>query len=209
MKNNEKPGGIILLGGKSKRMGTDKYLLPFFNVTLIERLVAELEKTVQEVILITNEPEKLSFLPHKKYPDHYAISSALTGLHSGLNNSAYRINFVLACDLPLFDAHLIPCFQNHLSKSLIAIPQTDRGYEALCGLYSKECLPEIETMFHEKNYAIHDLYRRVNTTVIPVQSLEALAHPHVFFNMNTPEDYSRALQLAKDTIKKADPPGSA
>ena len=64
MKKYGKPGGIILLGGKSQRMGTDKYLLPFFNSSLAEILIRELEKATEEVILITNEPEKLSFLPH-------------------------------------------------------------------------------------------------------------------------------------------------
>ena len=71
MEPYSKPGGIILLGGKSKRMGTDKYLLPFFNLTLIQILIFELEKVTAEVILITNEPEKLSFLPHAKFKDLY------------------------------------------------------------------------------------------------------------------------------------------
>lgn len=203
MKNIEKPGGIILLGGKSKRMGTDKYLLPFFNLTLVERLILELEKAVQEVILITNEPDKLSFLPHKKYSDHYPIPSALTGLHAGLKHSSYELNFVLACDLPLFDARIVPYLLDRFDKDTpITVPQTANGYESLCGLYSKECLPEIDRMFLEENYAIHDLYRRIHTAVISAQPIETLTHPHVFFNMNTPEEYEEALK-SYDRKKKS------
>lgn len=197
MKNIKKPGGIILLGGKSQRMGTDKYLLPFFNLMLIERLIKELEKAVQEVILITNEPEKISFLPNKKYSDHYPVPSALTGLHSGLKHSAYELNFVLACDLPLFDALIVTYFVNQLNRGgQIVVPQTSKGFESLCALYSKKCLPEIESMFAEENYAIQDLFSRMSTSVIPAEQIEAFTHPNVFFNMNTPEEYQKALSLA-------------
>ncbi|MBL7961333.1 molybdenum cofactor guanylyltransferase [bacterium] len=195
MKNIKKPGGIILLGGKSKRMGTDKYLLPFFNLTLVERLIAELEKAVQEVILITNEPEKLNFLPHKKYPDHYAIPCALSGLHAGLKNSKCDLNFVLACDLPLFDSRMIPYLAEQLNNTDVAVPKTSKGFEALCALYSKKNLAEIEKMFYEKNYAIHDLFNRIPTAVIAADKIETLTHRHVFFNMNTPAEYEEAQKI--------------
>ncbi|MBL7996706.1 molybdenum cofactor guanylyltransferase [bacterium] len=204
MKNIKKPGGIILLGGKSKRMGTDKYLLPFFNLTLVERLIAELEKTVQEVILITNEPQKLNFLPHKKYPDHYAIPCALTGLHAGLKNSNYELNFVLACDLPLFDSRMIPYFVEQINESVsIAVPKTAKGFEPLCGLYSRNNLVEIEKMFVEENYAIHDLFDRIPAKVIMAEKIEAITHPYVFFNMNTPAEYEEAQKLYAALNKKS------
>jgi molybdopterin-guanine dinucleotide biosynthesis protein A len=204
MIKNVKPGGIILLGGKSQRMGTDKYLLPFFNLTLVETLIRELEKVTAEVILITNEPEKLSFLPHKKFKDLYPIPSAMSGLHSGLTHSRYQANFILACDLPLFDSRMIPYFSDHLTiESYAAVPLTPKGYEPLCGLYSKKCLPEIEKMFSENNYAIQELIRRVDTVILPSGNIEKRTHPHVFFNMNTTEDYKEALEHLETINKKS------
>lgn len=191
-----KPGGIILLGGKSQRMGTDKYLLPFFNFTLIERLIVELEKAVDEIILITRDPDKISFLPHKKYGDAYPVASAFSGLHAGLKYASAELNFVLACDLPLFDARMVPYMIKQMhKKDLIAVPKTPQGFEPLCGLYAKKCLSEIEKMFHEKNFTLSDLYKRVPTEVIPSVQIEAITHPDVFFNMNTPDEYETSKKI--------------
>ena len=194
MQKNVNPGGIILLGGKSERMGTDKYLLPFFNLKLIEVLVRELEKATAEVILITNEPEKISFLSHKKFADFYSVPSALTGLHAGLHYSNYETNFVLACDLPLFDARMVSFFCDQLENAQAVIPRTSKGYETLCALYSKACLPSIERMFAEKNYAIQSLLDRISVVTIPSEKIETVTHSGVFMNMNTPEEYRLALQ---------------
>lgn len=189
-----RPGGIILLGGKSKRMGADKYLLPFFNFTLVEVLIRELEKVTEEVILITNEPEKLAFLPHKKFTDIFQEPSALSGLHSGLVYSNYEINFVLACDLPLFDARMVAFFAGHMSEKIYAVvPETAEGFEPLCALYSKKCLPEISKMLSEGNYALQSLYHRIPAITLPQAAVEVGTHHDVFYNMNTPEEYDEAL----------------
>lgn len=194
MKKYGKPGGIILLGGKSQRMGTDKYLLPFFNSSLAEILIRELEKATEEVILITNEPEKLSFLPHNKFTDIYQTSSALSGLHSGLTHSRYETNFVLACDLPLFDARIVPYLAGYLNDNVFAVvPETAKGYEPLCALYSKKCLPPIEKMFSDNDYSIRSLFDRTPYVPVPQKAIEGKTHPDVFYNMNTPEEYETAL----------------
>ena len=204
MEPYSKPGGIILLGGKSKRMGTDKYLLPFFNLTLAEILIFELEKVTAEVILITNEPEKLSFLPHAKFKDLYSIPSALTGLHSGLKHSQYKTNFVLACDLPLFNARMVPYFTARMLNEIHAVvPETAKGLEPLCALYSKKCLPIIEQMFLDANYSIQNLFKQIRTLAVPQTAVEAETHSGVFYNMNTPEEYQEALTRFSDINKKS------
>ncbi len=191
-----KLGGIILTGGQSRRMATDKYLLPFFHSTLIEHLVVELKKSVEKVILITNEPEKIDFLPEQKYKDIFSVSCALSGLHAGLVHSTYEFNFVLACDLPLFDAGITDLFMEQLeAKTLAVVSQTDRGVESLCGIYSKRCIPLIETMFEENNYALNELLPKLSARIIPSARIESHTHPDVFFNMNTPEEYQEALRL--------------
>lgn len=188
-------GGIILLGGKSERMGTDKYLLPFFNTALIEHLCKELSKVTDEIILVTNEPEKLNFLEQRKVKDVYPISSALTGIHAGLVHSKYNYNFILACDLPLFHSEVVRIMLKHLQDGTrIVVPHSDRGYESLCGIYSKECIPLIESLFSADVLRISDLYAQAPTVVVESGKIESLTHPDVFFNMNTQEDYVIALE---------------
>lgn len=188
-------GGIILLGGKSERMGTDKYLLPFFNSTLIEHLCRELSKVTDEIICVTNEPEKLPFLIHRKVRDIQPVSSALTGIHAGLVQSKYPFNFILACDLPLFHSEVVRYMLKYLQEGIqIVVPHSSRGYESLCGIYSKHCIPLIENLFSANVMRISDLYANTPTVAVDSSQIEAFTHPEVFFNMNTPEDYSLALE---------------
>ncbi len=49
--------GVILAGGKSRRMGRDKAFLPFGKGVLIERVIEVLQHATNEVLLITNAPE--------------------------------------------------------------------------------------------------------------------------------------------------------
>ncbi|MBX7150623.1 molybdenum cofactor guanylyltransferase [bacterium] len=188
-------GGIILLGGKSERMGTDKYLLPFFNLTLIEYLCDELSKVTDEIICVTNEPEKLYFLFHHKVSDIQPVPSALTGIHAGLVHSKYHYNFILACDLPLFHAEVVRIMIKHVrDDTQIVVPHSEKGYESLCGIYSKKCIPLIENLISSNDLRISDLYTQTPTVLIESSEIESTTHSDVFFNMNTREDYVLALE---------------
>jgi molybdopterin-guanine dinucleotide biosynthesis protein A len=197
MRSDMKLGGIILAGGRSRRMGSDKCLLTFSRFPLITHLIARLEQSVEEVFLVANETDKLSFLPHTKFKDSFSVPCAFSGLHSGLLHSPYEYNFVLACDLPLFDNRMVDLFRQQVKgETQIVVPKTARGFESLCGLYSKRCIPHMEAMAADNNFAIHELFTKLPTTVIPASAVESLSHPNVFFNMNTPGDYDKALELS-------------
>lgn len=63
--------GIILAGGKSSRMGTNKALLSLNGQTVIERVAALMKSVFTKVILITNTREELGFIDLRMYKDIY------------------------------------------------------------------------------------------------------------------------------------------
>ena len=54
-------GAIILAGGKSSRMGANKALLKMNDVPAIERISKILKPIFPEQMVVTNEPEPISF----------------------------------------------------------------------------------------------------------------------------------------------------
>lgn len=196
-------GGIILAGGRSERMGADKALLPFSRATLIEHLIRELSGAVREVVVVAREPEKFRFLSIPVVTDLFDESCSLSGLHAGLSYSKFPYNFVLACDLPLFDAHLVAYLAAAIgSTTRIVVPRGAKGFESLCAVYSKELLPSIESNRAAGRLALQDLYEPSHTTVANADDLEERTHRHVFFNMNSQDDYMKALELFEALPKK-------
>jgi len=80
-----KLGIIILAGGQSSRMGRDKALLELGEYTLIEYIVNKVKTFgFDEIILVTNQVEKYSFLDVKIVKDFFPGLGPLAGIHAGL-----------------------------------------------------------------------------------------------------------------------------
>ncbi len=188
-------GAIVLAGGRSERMGADKFLLPFHHTTLLEHLIGELRRLTPDVAVVTKQPGLIPPVGVRIVRDRYAAECALSGIHAGLSESEHEVNIVLACDLPLFDHRAGTFLLDRAASYNIVVPKGPQGYESLCAVYSKKCLSTIEDMMVREDFAIQRLYGQLPTLVVPAENVTAASHPHVFFNMNTAEDYREAIRL--------------
>ena len=75
---------VILAGGPSSRMKSNKALLPYRGGRFIDAIYRLLSSIFSDVILVTNNPEQYEFLPCNKVPDIYKGMGVLAGIHSGL-----------------------------------------------------------------------------------------------------------------------------
>lgn len=85
--------GIILAGGKSKRMGLNKSFLKVGEVTMIERTTELMKSLFERVILITNTPDEYKFLGIEMFEDIYKNVGPLAGIHSGLSHALMTCSF--------------------------------------------------------------------------------------------------------------------
>jgi molybdopterin-guanine dinucleotide biosynthesis protein A len=99
--------GVILAGGASSRMGSNKALLPYRGGVFVEAIFRQLRRLFPEVLLVTNSPEQYQFLPCRKVPDIFPGHGALAGIHAGLHHSYTDAIFVVACDMPYLNPALI------------------------------------------------------------------------------------------------------
>jgi len=197
--DKETTTGIILVGGRSDRMGRDKYHLPWSDGTLLDHLIAEMHGIAAETLLVCREPGQIETGQARIVEDVYAVPCALTGLYSGLRASQHDHNFVLPCDVPFFSSEVGRLIMNEADDDVRAvIPRTPGGLETLYGLYRKSCVPTIEGMFAQGHYAINQLLGRLKIRELDAVGLMRQTHPNIFFNVNTPDDYKRALELNRE-----------
>lgn len=205
--------GIILSGGKSKRMEANKSLLDLNGITVIERITGLMKTLFSHVILIANEPDLYEFLKIPIYSDIYPYRGPLSGIHSGLVHSQTEKNFIISCDIPLINAEIISSLVEYQSDKEIIVA-TDDGYiQQLCGVYFKSNIIAAEKLLMEsieeenrnkeqkkRKCSVRKLIESQNSEIISDSSILHGYFPGIFSNMNTPEDYE--FVKSKLNIKK-------
>lgn len=193
---NEKAAvsGIILAGGKSARMGTDKALLKVGPCCIIERIASVFRPVVDEILVVTDRPDKFAEYGDKTIGDIMPGHGPLGGLHAGLVRASHARVLVAACDLPFISAPLA-CLLIQCAADYDAVVPRYRGYpEPLCALYSKNCIKIIEQRLTRNQNKITGLYDQVRVRYIEeTEMLPVEPHPErVLFNLNTPGDLKKA-----------------
>jgi molybdopterin-guanine dinucleotide biosynthesis protein A len=200
---NKDTTGIILSGGKSSRMGSDKALLKIVNETIIERITNLMNSIFSDVFIVTNTPREYKFLNIPLYEDIYKCKGPLSGIHSGLVHSSTDKNFIISCDLPLITRELIDYIVEFKSNKPIKYCFADDRHHYLAGIYSKKLIPEIERILNispeqsekkEHRYSIKSLLKNIEAEIINVEHL-SFYNENLFFNLNTPEDFEHLKKI--------------
>jgi FdhD protein len=182
--------GVILAGGNSSRMGSNKALLPYKGGRFIEAIHRQLAEIFTEVILVTNNPEQYEFLPCRKVPDIFPDVGALAGIHSGLYHSGNQAVFAVACDMPYLKSELIRHLAGRAETGSVLIPESPDGLEPLHAVYGKGCLAAIEEALANGEKRILSFFNRVKITKITTEQIAAFDPSFSSFsNINTPDEY--------------------
>ncbi|WP_053368444.1 molybdenum cofactor guanylyltransferase [Bacillus sp. FJAT-27245] len=196
-----KAAAILLSGGKSSRMGTNKALLKINEKTNIERIRDELLKVFDEVILVTNEPEEYRFLQLKTVTDEYPGKGPLAGIHAGLKASSFDANLVVACDMPFVSSELGEIMVKNLGHHDAVVPVIEGRQHPLFAVYQKGIAEAAETCINEGSLRLKHLFEQLDVLFLTERDLETYSNgslERIFFNMNKPEEYELAVQQAKE-----------
>lgn len=187
------------MGGKSRRMGTEKAELVFEGKTLKTRLIDILSKHLDEIYLSVSHDETRSFdLP--VIQDLTANPGPLGALQAAFHRDPDTTWLVVACDLPLFDEETLTYLLNQSDPSAKAtcfLSRMDHRAEPLCALYRPAALPSLtETLAADRRCA-----RRFLEDLSP-QTLK-LPQPLALDNANRPEQLEEIKLLSqKGLIEK-------
>lgn len=192
--------GAILAGGRASRLGgRPKALLPFGDARIIDGQIAALGESVghDNVLIVANDPVLYEPLGVRVVHDRVPGAGALGGLLTALAATAAGCTIVLACDLPFVTAEFTTFLARECRGSDVALPKTADGYHPLCACWSREALPELERRVALGHRRITDALSALRVREIgpgEMARFERLAGSLVF-NVNTPDEYERALQL--------------
>lgn len=178
--------GIILAGGKSKRMGVDKALLQLNEQTLLERAFNLLQPLCQ-TLLISSNNKNHSVLESEIIPDEIENCGPLGGIYSCLKESESEWNFVISVDSVFVEPEFVQFLIAEIGEFDAVIPTHSKGKEPLISLYHKNSLIEIEKMIHSRDFKMHNLLKTINTKFVDADKWVD-KYPKLFHNLNRPED---------------------
>ncbi|MDQ1143495.1 molybdopterin-guanine dinucleotide biosynthesis protein A [Bacillus sp. SORGH_AS 510] len=195
-----KAAAIILSGGKSSRMGTNKALLKINEKTNIERIADTLKPLFDDIILVTNNPESYEFLGLKMIKDYYPGMGPLAGVHAGLTHSDYDVNFIVACDMPFVSGELAQALVRFCGEYDAVIPVIDGKQHPLFAVFKKEIAGKVAESIEEGTLRMKHLLDRLQVLYVTERDLQSnslLDLDKVFFNMNHPNEYEDAKKWAE------------
>jgi len=192
--------GVVLAGGKSKRMGMDKRHLSVHGKPLLDRVTSVLLELFPEVLLvlaeedISRQDERIRIVT-----DLIPDCAAVGGLYTGLYHSRYPRVFVVACDMPFINPAVIELFLQKIDATDIVMAQLVTGLQPLHGLYSKQCLPILKEMIDARDLRLQNIADKPGLTVhrVPEAEIQCL-DPQLFsfLNLNSPADLELANKIS-------------
>lgn len=191
--------GVIQAGGKSTRMGGQpKALLPLGGLRIVERVVAAVAPAVDDLLVVTNTPERYAFLGLPMVGDVYPDHGSLGGIYSGLKAASGDVAFTVACDMPFLHPEVVRLVVGHAGAGDVVVPRVGGQWETLHAAYAKSCLPHIEARLEAGRLKIVEFFERVRVVEIPETEIRRYRDPAlVFMNVNTPEELDRAREIAE------------
>ncbi|PLS18402.1 molybdenum cofactor guanylyltransferase [Bacillus sp. M6-12] len=198
---------LLLAGGKSSRMGKNKAMLPMFGQPNVCNIKDELTKAADEVVLITNTPEKYGFLNITVTVDIYKDMGPLGGLHAGLTASQTDVNVITACDMPFIKADIIMRMISFAEGYDAVVPEIFGQLHPLFAVYRKSCLPALEECLLDRKLRMAAFIDKLHVKILKETDFKEYFQnetlfSYMFYNMNKPEDYSRALEIEAMLLAK-------
>ena len=187
---------IVLVGGKSSRMGRPKALLPFNGEPLIVHTVGILKRLFTDIVAVAAPEQELPILPVTVVRDEVAYQGPVGGIYYGLQAARMEVCFVTSCDAPFLNLELIAYLVSQIVDHDVVVPYWQDRLQPLHAVYRRSVAPLLRVQLERGELRPISLYQKVRTRQVGVEELcrfdpEGLS----FRNLNSPEDYQSALAI--------------
>jgi molybdenum cofactor guanylyltransferase len=173
---------IILAGGKSSRMGTDKGLVGYGGLSLVQYSIKACEIITKDILISTRNQDYIRF----GYPlvaDNFTERGPVGGLEAALSASRTELNIICPCDMPGINADILKMLLMECQATMAVVAKDPEGkiYPVL-GVYNRTAIPVIREQIRLGEYRMTRLLQRLDAKTVLVEAVSQLV------NFNFPED---------------------
>ncbi|RUT72999.1 molybdenum cofactor guanylyltransferase [Ancylomarina longa] len=188
MLEDKKVFGIVLSGGKSSRMGTEKGLVTWNNKALIEYAIAAISPFCDQVIISSNK-DCYSYLKLPVVKDIIPDCGPLGGVYSVMKKHVADIYIVVSCDVPYIKSELYSDLLSNLDYKDAVVPVDESGRkQPLTAVYGKSSLLYLENELLDGNYKMMSLLNLLEVEYYEINNNLPYYSPNLFLNANSLED---------------------
>lgn len=191
---------VVLAGGQSKRMGTDKAFLTYKDKTFLQTIVEKLSKKCDEIILSVNKDPQIYQKHLKPYKvkivkDLYPYEGPLNAILSVSEHVKNPYVFIVTCDTPLLNENLIDLYIELINGFDVVVPEIDGQFQPLNALYTKKSLLKVKNLYPEVK-SLNQWIRNLKKVLVVDQEVIQNFDPFLltYKSINTPQDYERLIK---------------
>jgi molybdopterin-guanine dinucleotide biosynthesis protein A len=184
---------IILAGGDSRRMGTDKANLLLGGQTLLQSVIATMQQVFPRIIVSVRQPR-----PGIDWPqicDEYAAAGPLAGLVACLDQVATPWAFAVACDMPFVVPEVIELLGRCRTPAYQAIVPVVQGHpQPMAAFYATRCQGVMQACLAAQQNGLRGVLKQLDVCYVDEAAmLDADPQLRSFFDLDTPQDVAAVL----------------
>jgi molybdopterin-guanine dinucleotide biosynthesis protein A len=189
----------ILAGGRAKRLGgVDKAGLVLAGTSIVERQIRLLRLLTSRILIVANDRERYAGLGVPVFGDLIADKGPLGGIYTALVSGASEWTLVVACDLPFLDTGFLQYLLSSAHDVDAVVPRTADGLHPLCAVYARRAAPAVRRLIDAGRLKVLNLMAELQVREIGPEEVAPFdTDGLLLFNLNTPDDYRRALEHAR------------
>ena len=197
----KKPAAMLLLmGGKSSRMGQDKAQLLLGGQPIWKKIAQELSACGRLYLSVSQTCDEKALEGYPMIRDVVPDCGVMGGLYSAFQAIEEDLLFACACDMPFVNRRFIRWMLNRWEEEVqkgrqwdgIVVCGDDGKTHTTAALYHRRLQGKLEENVRKKRLRMHTFVREeANLLLLPME--EVASFSRCFQNINTPEDYRRCL----------------
>lgn len=182
---------IIMAGGDSSRMGTDKANVVLDGQTLLQSVIATMQQLFPQAIVSVRQPR--AGIDLLQVCDEVPDGGPLAGLAASLGKIATPWAFMVACDMPFVVPEVVELLAKYRLQHQAVVPVVHGHPQPLAAFYASSCLAPLRASLAAQQKGLRGVLQQLDVRYVDeAEMLKADLQLRSFFDLDTPQDVAAA-----------------